>query len=278
MTSMKRTNTDEEIHFERRDEELSLSPENVEIKLSKVFKTFWIYKFKVIFSVLFTIAYGALSVIRAFFSGKGTVALTSDYETVRYDEGLKYSIIFLIVGTLHTLSYYSSFYFLYMVGIDVTKSYRNFLLKKYLSLHIAFFDIDRNSPGSLLSRMAIDTVQLMFSIKLIIGNLIASLANLVTTLIMGVCYEYRITLVTIAFLPFIIIITIIRRFTVQVDSPKSLAAGAEGGRILSECVISSKTIFSYNFSQKALDLYLQVIDYITQKLYRDNFINAFCLS
>ncbi len=126
--------------------------------------------------------------------------------------------------------------------------------------------------------MAIDTVQLMFSIKLIIGNLIASLANLVTTLIMGVCYEYRITLVTIAFLPFIIIITIIRRFTVQVDSPKSLAAGAEGGRILSECVISSKTIFSYNFSQKALDLYLQVIDYITQKLYRDNFINAFCLS
>ena len=62
------------------------------------------------------------------------------------------------------------------------------------------------------------------------------------------------------------------------DSPKSLAAGAEGGRILSECVISSKTIFSYNFSQKALDLYLQVIDYITQKLYRDNFINAFCLS
>ena len=278
MTSMKRTNTDEEIHFERRDEELSLSPENVEIKLSKVFKTFWIYKSEVIFSVLFTIAYGALSVIRAFFSGKGTVALTSDYETVRYDEGLKYSIIFLIVGTLHTLSYYSSFYFLYMVGIDVTKSYRNFLLKKYLSLHIAFFDIDRNSPGSLLSRMAIDTVQLMFSIKLIIGNLIASLANLVTTLIMGVCYEYRITLATIAFLPFIIIITIIRRFTVQVDSPKSLAAGAEGGRILSECVISSKTIFSYNFSQKALFLYLQVIDYITQKLYRDNFINAFCLS
>ena len=68
------------------------------------FKTFWIYISEVIFSVLFTIAYGALPVIRAFFSGKGTVALTSDYETVRYDEGLKYSIIFLIVGTLHALS------------------------------------------------------------------------------------------------------------------------------------------------------------------------------
>ena len=143
---------------------------------------------------------------------------------------------------------------------------------------MAFFDIDRNSPGSLLSRMAIDTVQLKYSFKLIIGNLFSSVATLITTLIFGVCYEYRMTLITIVFLPFLIILTIIRRFTVQVDSPKSLAAGAEGGRILSECTIGSKTIFSYNFSQEALNIYLDAIDYITQRQYRDNFINGLAIS
>ena len=49
-------------------------------------------------------------------------------------------------------------------------------------------------------------------------------------------------------------------------------------RILSECTTGSKTIFSYNFTQEALKLYLDSIDYITQKLYRDNFVNALTLS
>ena len=40
----------------------------------------------------------------------------------------------------------------------------------------------------------------------------------------------------------------------------------------------TKTIFSYNFSQNALRLYLESIDYITQKLYRDNFVKALTLS
>ena len=96
--------------------------------------------------------------------------------------------------------------------------------------------------------MAIDTVQLMYSFKLILGNLIAALSTLVTTLIWGVVYEYRITLITFVFLALLIILTLIRRFCVQVDSPKSLAAAADGGRILSECVVGTKTIFSYNFS------------------------------
>ena len=128
-----------------------------------------------------------------------------------------------------------------------------------------------------MAKMSIDTVQLEYSFKLIIGNLIAAISSLITTLIFGVCYEYRITLITIIFLPIIVILTIIRRFTVQVDSPKSLAAGAEGGRILSECTTGSKTIFSYNFSQEALNIYLEAIDYITQRQYLDNFINAISL-
>ena len=126
--------------------------------------------------------------------------------------------------------------------------------------------------------MSIDTIQLQCSMKLIIGNLITAISCFIVTLIFGVCYEYRITLATIAFIPLLIIITIIRRLTVQVDSPKSLAAASDGGRILSECTTGSKTIFSYNFTQEALRLYLEAIDYITQRKERDNIINAVCLS
>ena len=274
MTSIKRVNTDEEVHFERRDEEFSKSTDNVVIKPCRIIKIFWYDKVIFIFSILATILYGVFPVLRGYYMGKGTDALTSNYQTVRYDDGLKFSIIYLIIGILHIISYFFFYYLVYFLGINLTRTYRNNLLKKFLSLHLSFFDIDRNSPGSLLSRMAIDTVQLKFSLKLIIGNLLFSIATLITTLIFGACYEYRLTLITIVFLPFLIILTIIRRFTVQVDSPKSLAAAAEGGRILSECTLGSKTIFSYNFSQSALNLYLEAIDYITQRQYMDNFINS----
>ena len=278
MTSIKRVNTDEEVHFERKDEELSKSNDNVVLHPCRIIKILWNIKIRFIFGILVTAIYGALPVLRGYYMGKGTNALNSIYQTVRYNDGLKYSIIYLIVGILHVISYFFFFILLYYLGIYLTKVFRNNLLKKFLSLHMAFFDIDRNSPGSLLSRMAIDTVQLKYSFKLIIGNLFSSVATLITTLIFGVCYEYRMTLITIVFLPFLIILTIIRRFTVQVDSPKSLAAGAEGGRILSECTIGSKTIFSYNFSQEALNIYLDAIDYITQRQYRDNFINGLTIS
>ena len=278
MTSIKRVNTNEEVHFERRDEELSLSPDNVKLQFCKIIKIFWLYKFKFIFGILVTIICGALPVIKGYFCGRGTVALTSNYQTIRYDNALKYAIIFLIVGIVYVIIYYLFFVFLYFTAIDVTKSFRNLLLKKYLSLHIAFFDIDRNSPGSLLSRMAIDTVQIIYSYVLIVGNCIVAISTFITTIIFGSCYEYRLTLVSVVFLFLLLVLTVIRRFCVQVDSPKSLAAGAEGGRILSESVVGSKTIFSYNFSQEALRLYLDSIDYITQKLYRDNFVNALTLS
>ena len=277
MTTVKRTNTEEEVHFERRDKELSLSTEDVTLQPCIIIKILLAYIFFFWGALLFTIAYGALAVIKGYFMGKAINAMNSENQTVRYDDGLKFSIIFLIVGILYIICYFFFYYLLYNLALQLAKNFRNSLLKKYLQVHIAFFDIDRNSPGSLMAKMSIDTVQLEYSFKLIIGNLIAAISSLITTLIFGVCYEYRITLITIIFLPIIVILTIIRRFTVQVDSPKSLAAGAEGGRILSECTTGSKTIFSYNFSQEALNIYLEAIDYITQRQYLDNFINAISL-
>ena len=94
-----------------------------------------------------------------------------------------------------------------------------------------------------MTKKSIDTEQLEYSFKCIIGNLIVAIYVLITTLILGVCYEYRITLITIIFFPILIVLTIIRRFTVQVYSSKSIAAWEEGGRILSECTTGLKTIF-----------------------------------
>ena len=128
MTSIKRVNTDEEVHFERRDEELSKSTDNVVIQPCKIIKIFWNYKITFIFGVIATTLYGVFPVLRGYFMGKGINAITSIYHTVRYDDGLKFSIIYLIVGILFIISYFFFFLLLYFLGIDISKTYRKNLL------------------------------------------------------------------------------------------------------------------------------------------------------
>ena len=63
-----------------------------------------------IFSLIATILYGVFPTFKGYIAGRGTNALNSKYQTVRYDDGLKYSIIYLILGILHVISYFFFFF------------------------------------------------------------------------------------------------------------------------------------------------------------------------
>ena len=277
-STTRRENTDEEVHFENRINELSVEPENVVIDPTKIIKELWAkYKLQTIFGTIAIILLGVSTPIQGYFSGRGVNALNSNYQTIRYDNSLKYAIIFLVVGIFNNIIHFIAFTAYFNYGINLAKIYRNKMMRKYLSFHLSYFDLDRYAPGSLLSKMSIDTMQLPVFSKRIIGNLITSIGVILCSLIVGCCHEWRLTLIVVAFMPLMIVITFIRRLTMQVDSPKSLASSMEGSRILSECVTNTKTIFAYNFSREAVKLYLQAIDYITQQQNRDNLINGIAI-
>ena len=278
MSSIKRINTEEEVHFERRDNEIAKSPDDVKLKSCNIIKELWTNKCDFIFALLSTLIYGIIIPFNGYIKGHGLQALSSKYTTIRYDNGLKYSLIFLLIECFKIIVYFIMNWTLENLGINLSKIYRKKMMKKYISFHMSFFDIDRNSPGSLLSKMSIDTVQLHIFINKIIGIALICFSLLVTSIILGFCYEYRLTLITLAFLPFLLFITFLRRLILQVDSKKSMEANMEGGRIISECVTNTKIIFSYNFTKEALNLYLESIDYITQKQIRDNIINGLALA
>ena len=206
--------------------------------------------------------------------GKCINALNSKYSTFRHDRGRKYSIIYLILAFCESIVNFITFWKFFGLGINLAKMYRNKMMKKYLSFHLSYYDIDRNSPGSILTKMSIDTIQMREFIKNIIGISIISISIIISSLIVGCCHEYRLTLITILFLPFLYFLNILRRMLLQVDNKRSIQANMEGGAIISECVTNTKTIFAYNFKPRAIRIYLDAIDYITQQQVRDSFING----
>ena len=79
------------------------------------------------------------------------------------------------------------------VGVALARLYRKKVLKKYLQFHMSFYDITKNSPGSLLTRLSIDTMQLNNLVMSVLGSTVQCSATFILGVILGCIYEYRLT-------------------------------------------------------------------------------------
>ena len=68
-------------------------------------------------------------------------------------------------------------------------------MAKYLSLHLSYFDVSKNSPGSILTKMSINTLELNQMIISILGISIQCSFTFALGLIIGCCYDHRLILI-----------------------------------------------------------------------------------
>ena len=274
-TSIKRRNTDEEVQFEHKDKEISLKESDIPVRPCNVIRELSDFKLDIGLACLGATILGCLSPVNGLIMAKAINALNSKYQTIRYDDGLKYAFIFLAFAFLQGIGNCLMIWKFMSLGQTLARIYRKKLLKKYLSLHLSYFDVNENSPGSLLTRMSIDTIELNQMLNSILGVSVQCGVVLIVGLIIGCYYEYRLTLIDFCFVPFIVAANVIRRGMMQGTSKKGVKANVEAGGILSECVINTKTIFSFNFQPSAIRMYLNAIEFIRQQFYRDAFISGF---
>ena len=137
---------------------------------------------------------------------------------------------------------------------------------------MSFYDITKNSPGSLLTKLSIDTMQLNNLVLSILGSTTQCSFSFILGIILGCYYEYRLTLINFCFMPFIAATTIIRRGLNQNSGKKGIKANIEAGGILSECVTNTKTIYSFNFQDSAVDMYMGVLENNMRQFVKDSLI------
>ena len=99
-TSIKRRNTDEEVHFEKKDKEISLNKNDIPIRICNVIRELGDFKLDLTLACLGAIILGCLSPVNGLIMAKSINALNSRNETKRYDDGLKYAFIFLAFAFL----------------------------------------------------------------------------------------------------------------------------------------------------------------------------------
>ena len=273
-SSLKRRNTDEEVQFNK-DEDIILNQDKVKIKPGRLLGEIPDQKLNMFLACLGAAIVGGLSPANGLMMGNAMNGLNSKFETVRYDKGLKYALLFLLVAFLQGLGNTLMNWQFMVMGSSLVRVYRKNILKKYLQLHLSFFDLTINSPGSLLTRLSIDTTQLNSLLLTILGSTVQCSVVFVVGLVLGCIMEYRLTLILFCFVPFIVASMIIRRMLNRGSSREGVKVNIEAGGVLSECVTNTKTIYSFNFQKRAVEMYMEIIDFLKRQFVRDSLIGGF---
>ena len=160
------------------------------------------------------------------------------------------------------------------IGAHLGCQMRKLVINKYLSMHMGFFDLEENAPGALLARLSIDTTQMNALILIMIGDIVQTAGSVIIGFVLGMIKDYRLMLIALCFMPFIIVSAVVSNYTKQGGRDSYRKINIEAGGILSECVINTKTIFSFNFQKEAVRMYLNVLDSAKKYFLRDSLLKG----
>jgi len=179
-------------------------------------------------------------------------------EIVKKD-GFFMSMMFLVIACGAGTAIFFQNYLFAKIGEILCQNLRSAVFKKYLQMHLGFFDRSENAPGVLITRLSSDTTKLNGIVLSMIGVSVQSLVNLILGIVLGFVYDWRLSLISLAFFPFIALSGALqhklRKGLIQSDEKLN----TESGGVLSESVINTKTIFSFNMQSKIVDYYEEII-------------------
>ena len=246
------------------------SEEDVKIEKGNKWELIKDHKLALTFGTLGGILYGAAIPITGWILGKLiNLFCSNDYDKIK-KTGLKWCMVHLAIAIVIGLSAFLKIYYLEGLGALITSTMRKRVFKKYLELHVGFYDLSYNSPGALLTKLAIDTTQLGAIILSIFNAVLCTIGSIVTALIIGFIYDWKLTLIIFCFIPFLIFAQVLMTNYRENGREFNKHIRIEAGNILSECVSNSKTIFSFNFQNEAINMYKNVLNIETKSFLKDS--------
>ena len=132
-SSLKRRNTDEEVQFQKKDDEIYIDQDKVKLRPCKIFEELREEKCTLFFAILGAAIIGIITPINGLFMAHAMNGLNSRYQTIRYDKGLKYALIFLLFSFLQGLGNFLMIWKFFSIGCTLCRNYRKKNIKKILT-------------------------------------------------------------------------------------------------------------------------------------------------
>ena len=230
-----------------------------ELSITALFEIVNEKKHLIILGIITSIFLGATQTLSGYIFGFAINSLSETNKEKMEKDTNFWGSLYMIDAVFIAIFMYFKLYSLEVISSLLTANLRKMIFNKYLDLPMEFFDKVENSPGALLTKLSMDTIQLNSVVQMIIGDLFHSFGSLFTGIILALYYDWRLTLISFAFIPFIIGSNLLVSLTKRSGRKSYKKMKTEAGSILSESVINTKTIFSFNFQKKAVKIYMEIL-------------------
>ena len=222
-----------------------------------------------------SLIHGATNPVIGYALAKSVNAMSDNDRNVINKKGRFWGLMLLVLAFVQGVSFFLKLWKLNTLGNFLVYNIRNKIMKKYLEMHISFFDIEKNAPGALFTKLTIDTMYFNSITLIFFGDLPGVVGAFLVGTIWGLTIDWRLTLVSVCFLPFIIGARIYIHKARRGGRQANRKINIEAGSFLSECVMNTKTIFAYNFEKEAVKMYIDIIKKETTTFLRDTFLQGF---
>uniref|UniRef100_H2ZPT2 Bile salt export pump n=1 Tax=Ciona savignyi TaxID=51511 RepID=H2ZPT2_CIOSA len=185
-----------------------------------------------------------------------TVFSLSDVEEQKSKATL-YALLFVGVGVIVFIAYCSESTLFGKSGMELTVRLRKRAFQSLMRQDIAYFDDHRHSPGALCTRLSTDASRVQGCTGVRIGTIIKNFSSLGVALGIAFAYGWKLTLLTIAFIPFLILGGLLEMQLVMGAEEKEGEAFEEAGQIAGEAINNIRTVASLTKEQTIYELYTE---------------------
>lgn len=240
-----------------------INKENVERYVGNNKKRIWplIMKYKCLIGIgiIGSFFIGPLWPLNGYLCASAVAGLSDTSPKTVKDTGFLYFMLFILLAFATFFGSVSESYSFQSIGEYICKELRVMTYVKYLSMHMGFYDISENTPGSLLSKLASDTRKLNGISLGILGTIFQTISIIIISVTIGFIYDWRLSLINVSFLPLNIIGAMIYYRSQNGFQEKNKIIENMASTVMSESVCNTKTIFCYNMQEKVYSMYSEIL-------------------
>lgn len=216
----------------------------------------WRYAVGSIFAILSGGVYPAFGVVFA----KGINGFSMQDPHARRVQGDHSALYFFIIALGSTLSIGMQNYLFASSAATLTARLRSLGFKAVLRQDIAFFDKDENSTGSLTSGLSDNPQKVNGLAGITLGAIVQSISTLVSGMILGLVFGWKLALVGIACTPALVSTGYIRLRVVVLKDQKNKKAHEGSAQLACEAAGAIRTVASLTREEDCLRLYSESLE------------------
>ncbi|XP_025960915.1 ATP-binding cassette sub-family B member 5 [Dromaius novaehollandiae] len=201
----------------------------------------WLY---VLLGVIAAAILGGVHPAFAVIFGKIIGAFQETDPEKRSKNTLVLSLMFLLLGVITLAAYIIQGFMFGKAGETLTMRLRSLCFRALLQQEMGWYDDQKNAVGVLLTRLATDASQVKGATGARLGLMTMTVCTLLTAIIIAFVYGWRLTLLILACIPFVIAANAISVRSMSGHAAKDQKALEEAGRISTESVENIRTVAS----------------------------------